>query len=342
LRRKAKCRIKYARINAQIDNSRQDGILEEFRVEFMNCWGQLPNKLFFLFLLAVWLGLFQFLGNSTFGFVKSPSLLKWMYLAYKPSDMGDDGQGNLIPFVVLGLFWWKRKELLALTLRTWSAGLLIICAGLVLHLLGYVIQQPRVSIIGLFVGIYGLTGLAWGPEWLKASFFPFILFAFCVPLGTLQQPITFPLRLLVCQIVEGISHVFSIDVLREGTILKDPTGRYQYEVAAACSGVRSLIATIAMAVIYGMLSFKSWWRRGALFASAIPLAVIGNVVRMLTIVVAAEIGGQEVGNKVHEGGPGGIISLLPYVPAFIGLLALAHWLEERKTEPEPSLQTQPA
>ena len=240
----------------------------------------------------------------------------------------------MIPLVVLGLFWWKRKQLLALQLRTWWPGLLLVALALVMHLLGYMVQQPRISIVALFVGIYGLMGLAWGPQWLRESFFPFFLFAFCVPLGWSAVSITFPLRLLVCQMVEVISgYVFQIDILREGTKLIDPTGHYQYDVAAACSGIRSLFATFAVAVIYAMLSFRSWWRRGLLIASAVPLAVLGNVVRMMTIVIAAEIGGQEAGEYVHKGGPLGIISLLPYVAAFGGLLLLGHWLRERPLPP---------
>jgi hypothetical protein len=51
---------------------------------------------------------------------------------------------------------------------------------------------------------------------------------------------------------------------------------------------------------------------------------------MLTIVIAAEIGGQEWGSRVHEGGPLGIFSLLPYIPAFIGLLGLEHYLRTKE------------
>jgi hypothetical protein len=58
---------------------------------------------------------------------------------------------------------------------------------------------------------------------------------------------------------------------------------------------------------------------------------------MLTIVIAAEIGGHEAGNYVHEGGPGGIISLLPYVPAFGGLLLLGHWLRDKDAPAQRAL-----
>lgn len=314
-----------------------NGILEEFRIEFLDCWQRLPNKGFFLILLIAWLALFQFLGNSTLGYIPTPSLLSWMGLTYGSSaDTGgaDDNPGRLIPFVVLGLFWWKRKQLLALPLGMWWPGLLLLALALGLHLLGYMVQQPRISIVALFTGIYGLMGLAWGRQWLRESFFPFILFAFCMPLGWFSVSVTFPLRLLVCRVVELISiYVLQIDIVRVGTALTEPSGHYQYDVAAACSGIRSLFAVTAVAIIYAMLVFRTWWKRGLLMASAVPLAVLGNVVRMISIIIAAEIWGQEGGSYVHEGGPLGILSLLPYVAAFAGLLLLGHFLREQMLHP---------
>jgi len=314
-----------------------NGILEDFRLELVDCWQRLPNKGFFFILLVAWLALFQFLGNSTEGYIPTASLLQWMYIVYQPSvDAGanDDSHGRWVPLLVLGLLWWKRKQLFAHKLELWWPGLLLVGLALGLHVAGYMVQQQRVSIVALFTGIYGLMGLAWGRQWLRNSFFPFFLFAFCVPLGWSAVSITFPLRLLVCQLVEWISgNLLQIDIVREGTALMDPMHKYQYDVAPACSGMRSLIATLALAVIYAMVNFQTGWKRGLLIASAVPLAVFGNVVRMLTIIVAAEIGGQEAGAYVHEGGPFGIISLLPYAAAFGGLLLLGYLLREEPSKP---------
>src|SRR5438876_11228721 len=99
-----------------------DGILEEFRIEFLNYWRRLPNKGLFFILLAAWLALFQFLGNATLGYIHTPSLLRWMYNAYHPEvehPTTDDGHGLLVPVVVLALFWWKRVRLVALPLQGW-------------------------------------------------------------------------------------------------------------------------------------------------------------------------------------------------------------------------------
>lgn len=312
-----------------MDGLPSNGILEEFRLDFLDCWRRLPNKGFFFLLLCAWLALFEFLGNSTLGYAHTPSLYGWMLNAYSAGghwDQSDDSYGVVVPLVVLVLFWLKRRELLALEASTWSPALVLVVAGLGIHLLGFRVQQARISIVGLFIGIYGLIGLAWGPKWLRASAFPFFLFAFCVPLGSLAIPLTFRLQLLVTKLVAVVCHyVLAIDVVRYGTQLSDPTGSYRYEVAAACSGIHSLVATCAFALVLGFYSLKRSWARLVMLASAIPLAVLGNLVRMLAIVIAAEVGGQSAGNAVHDGGPLGIYSLLPYVPAFFGLL----WLEAR-------------
>lgn len=327
--------------------------LRDFSVDFAALWRQLPNKGFFLALLAAWLVLFQFLGNCTFGLIPTPSLMVWMAKAYIPimPDVYDDSHARWVPLAVLALFWWKRRELMSQSLRLWSPGLLLLGAALLLHILGYRVQQPRVSILALFLGIYALMGLAWGPQWLRSSFFPYCLFIYCVPLGTLSLPISFPLRLLVCRLVEMACHyVLAIDIVRDGTYLMDPTGRYRYDVAPACGGLHSLVAILVIATIYAMVSFRGWRKRALLLASAFPLAVLGNFLRMLAIILAAEFGGQKWGEWFHDGGPFVLfgmhmncgVNLLPYIPAFGGLMLLGHWLREPQADTVQTPAAEPA
>ena len=328
-------------------NTESDASLSQ---ELRWCWNQLPDKAFFFTLLVAWLVLFQFWGNSTFGYVDTPSLYGWMANAYSGKGTSpEDEHGKLIPFVVLGLVWWKRKELLAQPLRPWWPGLLIVGAALALHLTGYLVQQQRPSIAALFLGIYGLMGLVWGPKWLRAIFFPFVLFVFCVPMAAIAEPITFPLRILVARIVEFLGQdVLGFNIIREGTtLLKPPTigavggssailgaqtiidPGFKYEVAAACGGMRSLIAVTAIAVIYGFMAFRENWKRALLIVAGLPLAVIGNVVRLSAVVFTAEFWGRDAGLWVHDNP---VLSLLPYVPAIFGLLLLGRWLEGPRRE----------
>jgi exosortase len=303
----------------------------------VDCWRRLPEKTFFFGLLAAWLLLFQFWGNSILGYIHTPSLFSWLYEAYNSAlSVEDSGHGDFIPFLVIGIFWWKRKEMLALPLKIWWPGFLMLVAALLLHIVGFLIQQPLVSVVALFAGIYALMGLAWGPAWLRHSSYPFFLFAFSVPLAAYLNFILFPLRLLVCWLVEIISHLFGIEIIRQGTQLMDPSGSFQYEVAAACGGMRSLIAIFLLATVYAFAAFNSPGKRIFLIALALPFAILGNLLRLLAIIVAASIGGQHAGDYVHEGGPFGIISLLPYVPAIIGLLWVGRWMEDRENKNEPA------
>jgi exosortase len=298
-------------------------------------WRQLPNRWFFLVLAAAWVALFVFLGNAVFNYQDSPSLFAWMFICYS-SPYIDEGHGLLIPFVVLVLFWWKRRELLAQPLRLWSPAIGLVVFALLLHLLGYVSQQQRLSVVGFFLGLYGLTGLAWGRQWLKASFFPFFLFVFCIPVGQFADPLTLPLRLLVSRIVEIIAHLgLAPDLIREGTQLFDAQHTFAYEVAAACSGIRSLVALLALATIYGFINFKTPWKRVVMMLVALPLAVLGNVVRLCFTVAVAETFGQKAGKAV-ETDAGYITFAVAVGSAFL----VARWLE--KFPPAPALQDKPA
>ena len=291
------------------------------------CWHRLPNKIFFFALLAAWLALFQFCGNSLLGYIHSPSIFTWLYEAYNsPNPAADDGHGNLIPFVVIGLFWWKRNELLSQPLQVWWPGVMVLALGALMHVAGYVTQQPRASVIGMFVGIFGVMGMAWGRAFLRRSLFPFWLFIFSVPLAALMLPLTFPLRMLATWLTATVANLLTIPVVRVGTQLMSTDGKFQYDVVAACSGMRSLVVIFLLATVYGFMTFRTPGKRLLLIALALPLSVLGNVTRLLCIVIAAEMGGQSKGDFVHENW---FFSLVPYVPAVAGLLLVGRWLEKK-------------
>jgi len=307
----------------------QNGILEEFRVEFLDCWRQLPNKGLFFGLLAAWVALFHFLGNSTFGYVPTSSLFGWILNA----SQGDESHLPLVPLAVLALFYWKRRELISQPLGLWPPALALVALGLLLHVTGYMVQQQRVSIIGFFTGLYGLMGLAWGWRFLRASFFPFFLFGFCIPIGSLAERVTFPLRMLVTYLSVGIGQVAGLDVVRDGSLIYNAQHTFQFDVAPACSGIRSLVALLALTTLFGFLSFRSTWRRLVMVLAAFPLAVLGNVVRISFTIFVAEILGQNAAAAVEQK-----FGFVTFAVAIVCVLLIERWLREPPTEsaaPQP-------
>jgi exosortase len=314
-----------------------------FSAEWLELWRSFPLRWQVVALVVAWTALFQFLGHSTLGYINTRSLFGWWFWVHTRGIEDADGSVHwlrlldseefhawLIPAVVAVLLWCRREELVSMTKGVCWPAVGIVVTGAMIHVVGYMVQQARISVVGYFIGLYGLTGLLWGAQWLRLALFPFALFAFCVPLGNSAEAITFPLRLMATKITSIVCDtLLGINVLQDGTRLFDAGGSYQYEVAPACSGIRSLTAIMAFGVIYGYVTFKTTWRRLLIAASAFPLAVLANVFRLTLIVLAAEAFGQSAGNYVHESS---LFSLVPYIPAIGGMLFLGWWLREDKKE----------
>jgi exosortase len=171
--------------------------------------------------------------------------------------------------------------------------------GLAVHLLGYAMQQGRISIAGLLLFVWGVLALFGGRRWGRAAAFPVAFMVFAIPLNVLDT-LGFHLRLGVIETAWRLAHLLGIDVIRNGTQLVSPDGRYQYDVAAACSGLRSLMALAALSLLVGYLNFRAGWARALVGLLCLPYAFVGNVARIFAIIVMAQWRGQAAGERTHD------------------------------------------
>jgi exosortase len=266
---------------------------------------------------------FQFFGNANLGYIDSRSLFYWWGFQWvNPASESDHG------WLILGLSGWLlwrnlgRTDAKITEVPRWLpvAAMLV---GLAVHLLGYILQQGRVSIIGLLFFGWGAIGFAGGTRWARAAAFPVGFMVFAIPLNVLDT-LGFHMRLGVIETSYHLAHLVGIEVIRNGTQLLSPDGSYQYDVAAACSGMRSLMALAALSLLLGYLSFRATWARALIGLLCFPYAFIGNVVRIFSIVVAGAWQGQEAGAVVHEWF-GFIIFVI-----VLGLVQLTVWCLQKK------------
>jgi exosortase/archaeosortase family protein len=153
-----------------------------------------------------------------------------------------------------------------------------------------------------------------------------------VPVGVFDTG-GFYLRLWVIETSYHIARACGIDVIRNGTQLLSPDGAYQYDVAAACSGMRSLTALVALSLLVGYLNFRGWGRRGAILLLSLPLAFLGNVVRVTAVVFAGRWFGQQAGVWVHEWA--GFIVFAIVLGGVLGVTSLwQRWRPEPASEGE--------
>ncbi len=297
-----------------------------FWSEFQDYWVRVPDKWIFFTMLAGWCVLFQFVGTSSFNSSGvASSLFEWMYNAWDTPAV-DCSHGKLIPFAVAILFWLKRRELTCSMADLWWPGLAVLGVALLIHILGFLSQQPRVSMLALFLGLYGLIGVVWGRRTMWLSSFPMVLFAFCVPLGNMADVVTLPMRTISVTLTRMICHgLLDLDVVQMGTSLLDAKGKYEFDVVAACSGIHGLVASLAIAVVVAMHSLRSLWKRALMLFCTAPLAILGNVLRLTVVVLVGEAYGQAPAMWVHDW-----FGYVTYLTVNIGLLlVLAHWLKEK-------------
>ena len=249
--------------------------------------------------------LFQFFGNASRGYVDTPSLF-WWWISQWIDPQAETEHGWLILGLSLWLFWRNLKLTGAaepvrsgpLSRGTAFAPLVALVVALGLHALGFVAQQSRISIVALLIFIWAVLAMT-DRRWARAALFPLGFMLFAVPLNVLDS-VGFWLRLGVIDATAALARGAGLEVVRSGTQLFAPDGSYQYDVAAACSGVRSLMALSALSLLMGYLNFRSTVRRGLMLLVCFPLTYLGNITRVVLIIVAAEMGGQAWGARVHE------------------------------------------
>jgi exosortase len=315
--------------------------------ELKQLWTSLPLKGPFAVLFVAWCAVFHWLGNSGLGYIKTDSLFEWLnewYQMKSPVETGDE-LCPLAPFAVAMVVYLKREEFAAIAKRPWPPALLILGVGGALHVLGYLAQQTRISAGAFLVGGFGLMGLTWGVAWLRATAFPWFVLTFAIPVGIYMDSLTFSLRLWSTILSTAVCRgLLGIDLIRSQTsVMLAGTARhpgFHFEVAAACSGMRSVTAVIFISVVYAYLNFRAPWRRIAIVLIGIPLALFGNVVRLCSVFIAGDAFGENAGKFIETK-----MGFLTWIVALIGLFQFGRLLRETspgggpRTEPDaPSLK----
>ena len=203
------------------------------------------------------------------------------------SDLEDMSFGWYVPLFSLYVLWTERRKVLdSLGAPSWK-GLLFALPFLALGFLGVRGMQLRFEIVA-FVGL--LIAVPWaffGARTARAILFPALFLLFCIPLATFLDVVTVHLRLLASSTAFAVARGVGADIVQQGTMVAASDGSFAIDVADPCSGLRSLFALMALTAGYAYFTQPTWLRRGVLFAASVPIAILGNVSRILSIVLVA-------------------------------------------------------
>ena len=192
----------------------------------------------------------------------------------------DYGHGFVVPLFVGYVVYQRRHELRQVPLEPSNLGFPVMLGAIVLFLAGTLGAELFISRSSLLILFGGMILFFAGWKMLRAVAFPLAFLVLMIPLPALiYNQVTFPLQLLASRLASNSLELFGVPVLREGNVLVLPN--YSLEVVEACSGIRSLMSLIALAVAYGYFVEKRLWARITLVVLMVPIAVASNALRVV-------------------------------------------------------------
>ncbi|HDQ41826.1 MAG TPA: exosortase/archaeosortase family protein [Desulfonatronum sp.] len=232
---------------------------------------------------------------------------------------GDDNysHGFLVP-LISGFFIYQRWDRLKdARVEPSSLGLIVIILGLCQLLLGWLGTEYFNMRISLVVLLCGMTLYWFGTRVFAIMALPLLYLALMVPIPyIIYDAAAFPLKLFVTHVSVAALKIMGVVVWNEGNIIMFTNT--VLEVADACSGLRSIMSLLALAVAFAFLTQKSHVKKAIIIASAVPIAVLTNAMRVIVTGVLA----QHWGAQVAEGFFHDFAGFAVFAVAMVLLLAL--------------------
>jgi exosortase len=265
-----------------------------------------PASLLFLALTLGWLYGFlpYFEGYNT----EKASLWQVLWSAWH-GYQGEWTHGMLVPYIVGFLVWYDWKLIKPVEMRPSRWGLALIVFAFFSYWFGYIADNEYFGWAAFPVLLAGLILWSWGWKMMLALLFPWAFLVFMFPMPFLDNMLASPLRLHMASYSHLVLELFGVANDTRGTAIvsaADPlTGRLQgarfaIDIADPCSGLHSLFALLMTGALYAHMSLDKAWQKWVLFLAAIPLAVLGNITRIVLITFATIWWGNGVALGTEE------------------------------------------
>ena len=212
----------------------------------------------------------------------------WADMALQWWDSSRYNHVLLIPPILGWLVALRWAELWRLTPQAWWPGLGLAAGALLVWLAGAVTGINFASQLGAVLLLQAAVATILGPRVVAGLLFPLAYMLFLVPFGDELVP---ALQHVTAEMAVALTHASGVPAEIDGVFIGTPVGLF--EVAEACSGVKFLIAMIALGALVAHLCFASWKRRAAFMAAAVVVPVLANGVRAWSTIYIAQWLGLE-------------------------------------------------
>jgi len=203
--------------------------------------------------------------------------------------------GFLVLPISLWLAWRGWDHLRALAPAAAPIALLPLAAAALLWLAGALVDVLVVQQLGVVAMLVAAAWALLGTPVTRALAFPLGFLFLAVPMGRGLEP---PMMALTADWTVKLVRASGVPVYQEGLFFYLPTG--SWSVVEACSGVRYLIASVTLGLLYAWLTYRSAWRRGLFVLAAVIVPIIANVLRAYGIVMLGHLSNMELATGVDH------------------------------------------
>lgn len=249
--------------------------------------------------------------------------LSWLFQTWRLDEYYT--HGFLIPLISAYIIYRQAGSLAALpkTGHVWSV--LVLVPTICLHFVATYLDVNFAISFALIGWLIGLTWLLWGWPVLTRLLFPLAFLGFMVPLGKLLiDQVSQPMQVLGAKMAGISAQILGMPLRIEGVSLETPD--YTFEVAEACSGLKSAIAMLALGALLAYLVKAPTWKRLVIFASSLPVALLANAIRIwLTVMLGTALGHEAAEGFFHTAS-----GMIVFVLAFLGLFGVTVLLKCRR------------
>lgn len=238
--------------------------------------------------------------------------------------------GPLVPLVSLALIWRSRGRLGGVPYRGDARGLPLVALACLLQMVGMRSNVFALEGYSMIVMAFGLSLTFFGPAPTSVLAFPLAYLAFMLVFPPfIVTRLSYALKEITVRASTQAATILGVVLQRNGMSLILPEGTLRIE--NPCSGLRSLVALLATGAVFAHLQPGGAWRRLVVFVAAVPIAMIGNAVRITAVILVAHYAGIRRATGAFHDWTGYLL----FAVALVGLYALRLALTPRAMEPKP-------
>ena len=260
---------------------------------FLHRW-LLPLGTVLVFLVVL---LFCIPYSQSLGDTKEPlGILVWRLGTSGGTTAMDYSYCLFVPLIVGYLVFIRKEKIAGEPVQGSNAAMGLIVFGLLLYWLGTRAELQYIGYVAVQLLLAGVILWLWGWAVFRKLLFPWAFLAFLWPLPFLEPIVAFPLRMVMSHMATVALNIIGIPSIQNGTGLlsaADPVrglpvgARFEIDIADPCSGLRSLFALLMCSALYSYLFLPKLWQQWLVFLSAFPLAIVGNLVRVLMLTIGS-------------------------------------------------------